>query len=37
MWTKEERNKWQREHRKKNGNSDTLKYEKTKKGFLMRM
>jgi hypothetical protein len=36
MWTKEERNKWQRDHRKKNRNSDTLKYEKTKKGFLMR-
>lgn len=27
---------WQREHRKKTGNSDTKKYEKTKKGKLMR-
>ena len=27
---------WQRKHRAKNKNADTLKYEKTKKGFLMR-
>lgn len=29
--------KWQREHRRKTGNSDMKKYEKTPKGFLMRL
>ena len=29
--------KWQREYRKKNGNAVTRRYEKTPKGFLMRM
>jgi len=28
---------WQKEHRKKNANADTKKYEKTHKGFLMRL
>jgi hypothetical protein len=28
---------WQRTQRKLNGNSDTKKYEKTKRGFLMRL
>lgn len=32
-----DRNKWQREYRKKNGNLDTKKYEKTIPGFLMRL
>jgi len=32
----EARLKWQREHRRKTGNLDTIKYEKTIKGFLMR-
>lgn len=36
MWTKEERNKWQRAYRKINGNANTHKYEKTINGFLMR-
>lgn len=27
---------WQREHRRKNGNSDTKKYERTINGYLMR-
>ena len=35
--TKEERLKKQRESRKLNGNLHTKKYEKTPKGFLMRM
>lgn len=30
-------NAWQREHRKKNNNILTRNYEKTKKGFLMRL
>ena len=34
---KEEFNKRQRERRKANGNAATKKYEKTKKGFLMRL
>lgn len=34
---KEQKNLKQREYRKANGNSLTKKYEKTKKGFLMRM
>jgi len=33
----QERNAVQRERRKLNGNVDTKKYEKTKKGFLMRL
>lgn len=33
----EQKNAWQRNHRKLNGNSCTKKYEKTKKGFLMRL
>lgn len=33
----EKKNAWQRNHRKLNGNSCTKKYEKTKKGFLMRL
>ena len=33
---RKERNKYQRDRRKRTGNSDTKKYEKTKKGFLMR-
>lgn len=32
----EERNAWQRERRKMNGNAATKKYEKTVNGFLMR-
>lgn len=32
-----ERNEWQRKHRKENGNADTLKYERTKKGKIMRI
>lgn len=28
---------WQREHRKLTGNSDTKRYEKTKRGFLVRL
>lgn len=36
MQTREELNKLQRERRKRNGDSATKKYEKTKKGFLMR-
>lgn len=35
--TKEERLVYQRERRKLNGNQDTLKYEKTVNGFLMRL
>jgi len=34
---KEERLIWQREYRKNNGNISTKKYEKTKKGFLVRL
>lgn len=36
MWTREQKNEWHREWRKKNHNADTHKYEKTMKGFLMR-
>jgi hypothetical protein len=36
MWTKEQKNTWQRAYRKLRGNSDTHKYEKTIQGFLMR-
>ena len=35
--TREEKNKSQREYRVRNGNACTKKYEKTKKGFLMRL
>jgi len=35
--TKEERLKYQRERRAANGNLDTRKYEKTQRGFLMRL
>lgn len=31
------RNEWQRKYRKKNGNANTKRYEKTPNGFLMRM
>lgn len=31
------RNPWRREWRKRTGNASTKKYEKTKKGFLMRL
>jgi hypothetical protein len=34
---KEQRLAWQREYRKNNGNISTKKYEKTKKGFLVRL
>ena len=34
--TREQKNKDQRERRKANGNAYTKKYEKTRKGFLMR-
>lgn len=37
MMTLEERNANQRMRRKQNGNIHTLKYEKTKKGFLVRL
>lgn len=33
----EKRMAWQREHRRRNGNADTRKYEKTVSGFLMRL
>lgn len=33
---REEKNKYQKDRRLLNGNSDTKKYEKTKKGFLVR-
>lgn len=33
----QEKNAWQREHRKQTNNSCTKKYEKTKKGFLVRL
>jgi hypothetical protein len=33
----EQRNIWQKEHRKKTRNWDTKKYEKTPKGFLVRL
>jgi hypothetical protein len=36
MWTKEQRNAWQRAYRITNGNSNTHKYERTINGFLMR-
>ena len=36
MWTNKQRNEWTRKWRKKNGNASTNKYEKTRKGFLMR-
>lgn len=36
MWTKEQKNAWQREHRRNNANIETRRYEKTKSGFLMR-
>lgn len=35
-WTKQRKNEWQRNARKKNGNSWTHRYEKTPGGFLMR-
>ena len=35
--TKEERKEYSREYRKRTNNSVTKKYEKTKKGFLMRL
>jgi 4-alpha-glucanotransferase len=31
------KNEWQKNYRKLNNNSETKKYEKTKKGFLMRL
>lgn len=34
--TKDERLQWQREYRKRTNNACTAKYEKTKRGFLMR-
>lgn len=34
--TRDEKNKWQREHRKKTHNAEIHKYEKTVKGFLVR-
>ena len=37
MDAREERNMKQREYRKKNGNLHTKKYEKTERGFLMRL
>lgn len=37
MMTREERNLYQRIRRKENGNADTLKYERTKKGKIMRI
>lgn len=36
MWTKEQKNQWQRKYRKENGNQSTNKYEKTVDGFLVR-
>lgn len=36
MWTREQKNEWRRNWRKKNNNSDTRIYESTPKGFLMR-
>lgn len=36
MWTKEQRNEWQRAYRITNGNANTHKYERTINGFLMR-
>lgn len=35
--TREEKNKQQRERRKRTGNAETKKYEKTESGFLMRL
>lgn len=37
MMTREERNLYQRIRRKENGNAATLKYERTKKGKVMRI
>lgn len=37
MMTREERNLYQRIRRKENGNAATLKYERTKKGKIMRI
>lgn len=37
VMNREEKNAWQREKRKLNGNACTKKYEKTKKGFLVRL
>ena len=36
-WTKEQKNAWQREYRRRTHNANTQKYEKTPKGFLMRL
>ncbi len=36
MWTREQKNEWHRNWRKRNNNADIHKYEKTVKGFLMR-
>lgn len=37
MMTRDERNEYQRNRRKENGNAYTLKYERTKKGKIMRI
>ena len=37
MRTREQRNEYQRKNRKENGNAHTLKYERTKKGKIMRI
>jgi phytoene dehydrogenase-like protein len=37
MWTNERHNEYQRARRKATGNAATKKYEKTPKGFLMRL
>lgn len=36
MWTKEQRNAWQRAYRITNGDANTKKYERTLNGFLVR-
>jgi len=36
-WTQERKNEWQREHRRRTGNIDTKRYERSKKGKLMRI
>jgi 23S rRNA A1618 N6-methylase RlmF len=36
-WSKEDRLEWQRGYRKRTGNQSTNKYEKSKKGFVMRL
>jgi len=36
MWTREQKNAWQRAYRLANGNANTHKYEKTLNGFLVR-